>query len=106
MLLSQNDAGRAFEYGIAYTLSRYLPAAIRADAQLQKAVRCFQAADATEQRHILNAARAAVLFLAAHDDRLSDTGCSVYVQSDQMGQQGDVRDVIVHNNKLKTESGR
>lgn len=105
MSLSQNDTGRAFEYGIALSLSNCLPAPIRAGRQIQKAKECFEACSQTEQQNIVAAAREVAAFLAAHDDRLSDTGCSIYLQSDQLGQQGDVRDVIVHNTTLNADIG-
>ncbi len=105
MSLSQNDTGRAFEYGIALSLSNCLPASLQDGLLLQKAKRCFEACSQMEQQNIIAAAREVAAFLAAHDNRLSDTGCSISLQSDQLGQKGDVRDVIVHNKKLNADIG-
>ena len=105
MSVSQNDTGRAFEYGIAVSLSNYLPATLQDGVQLQKAKRCFEVCSSAEQQNIVKAASEVTAFLIAHDNRLSETGCSIYLQSDQLGQQGDVRDIIVHNAKLDSDIG-
>jgi hypothetical protein len=105
MTLSQNDTGRAFEYGIALSLSKTLPAPFQANRQSQTARACFAACSPKEQERIIDAAEEVAMFLAAHDDRLADTNCQVYLQSDQLGQTGDVRDVIVHNTRLNTDIG-
>jgi hypothetical protein len=105
MTLSQNDTGRAFEYGIALSLSQTLPAPFRANRQSQKAKACYEACSLKEQERITDAAEEVSMFLAAVDDRLADTNCYVYLQSDQLGQKGDVRDVIVHNSKLNIDVG-
>ena len=97
MKLSQNDTGRAFEYGIAVAFSEHLPASLKISKQLTLAKECFERCLLDEQRHIVLASKEAVAFLTAHDNRLSDTDCIVYLQSDQRGQVGDVRDVIVEN---------
>jgi hypothetical protein len=105
MSLSQNDMGRAFEYGIAMDLSRYLPATIEPSIQMQKARQCFEGCPPKEQQNMVKAAGEAVAFLVAHDDRLSESHCSIMLQSDQMGKLGDVRDVIVHNDDLNEDIG-
>jgi hypothetical protein len=105
MSLSQNDTGRAFEYGVAVSLSDYLPAPIEDGVQIRRAKRCFDLCDETEQHNIVKAAREVTAFLVAHDVRLSETGCLIRLQSDQLGRQGDVRDIIVHNAKLNDEIG-
>ncbi|HEX8071972.1 MAG TPA: HaeIII family restriction endonuclease [Pyrinomonadaceae bacterium] len=105
MTLSQNDSGRAFEYGLASSLSRHLPAPLRASPTLLTAQRCYRACSVNEQQHINAAADEAALFLIAHDKRLSEKGCSVYLQSDQLGKQGDVRDIVVHNSALNADVG-
>ncbi|NQT83123.1 HaeIII family restriction endonuclease [bacterium] len=105
MRLSQNETGRAFEYGVALSLSKYLPAPIQDGVQIRRAKRCFEVCDETEQHNILRASSEVTAFLAAHDVRLSETGCSIRLQSDQLGRQGDVRDIIVHNAKLNEEIG-
>lgn len=105
MSLSQNDTGRAFEYGVAVSLSDHLPALIEEGPQVRKARACFELCDETEQVHIVQAAREVAAFLAAHDDRLSETSCSIRLQSDQVGREGDVRDIVVHNAELNEDIG-
>jgi len=86
MNLSQNDTGRAFEYGIAIAFSERLPAQLNINNQLNTAKLCFESCSDIEQVNIVKASREVTAFLAAHDIRLSDVGCSVSLQSDQMGQ--------------------
>ncbi len=105
MSLSQNDMGRAFEYSIAMSLSKYLPAPVVENIQIQKAKRCFELCPEHDQNNIVLAASEAMSFLIAHDDRLSENNCRVSLQSDQMGKIGDVRDIIVHNGKLNEDIG-
>jgi len=105
MSLSQNDMGRAFEYGVALGLSERLPASLEDNPKLRNSKLCFERCSRREQENIVKASREAAAFLAAHDTRLSDTGCSIYLQSDQMGREGDVRDVIVRNSSLNEEIG-
>lgn len=97
MSLSQNDSGRALEYGIAVSFNRLLPATIQDSPAIRKAKQCFELSEEKEQKNIALAAHEIAAFLIAHDKRLSDTGCTVMVQSDQKGQVGDVRDVIIKN---------
>lgn len=105
MSLSQNDMGRAFEYGMAESVSKYLPAAIKESIQMLKAKQCFESCPVHEQDNIIKAASEATAFLVAHDDRLSEQDCQISLQSDQAGKFGDVRDVIVHNVNLKEDIG-
>lgn len=105
MSLSQNDSGRAFEYGLASSLARHLPAALRASPILLTARRCYQACAPNEQQRINAASDEVALFLIAHDKRLAETGCAVYLQSDQLGRRGDVRDIIVHNTMQHADVG-
>jgi hypothetical protein len=103
--LSQNDSGRAFEYGIAVSLSRFLNAEIEDSKQVRKAKKCFEDSKEAEQIKIVKASDEIVLFIIAHDKRLTDKNCTIKLQSDQKGQTGDVRDIIVYNSKLKEEIG-
>ncbi len=105
MNLSQNDTGRAFEYGIAFAFAERLPAKITLSSQLKTAMQCFLNCSEVEKFKIVNASREVAAFLSAHDNRLTDSGCFISLQSDQMGQQGDVRDVIIHNLNINQEIG-
>lgn len=105
MSLSQNEMGRAFEYGIAVALSRNLPAPLEDSAPLRNARRCFEICPDIEQEHIVQSSTEVSAFLAAHDTRLAEDSCFVSIQSDQQGQYGDVRDIIVHNTRINEEIG-
>ncbi len=105
MSLSQNDMGRAFEYGVAMSLSHYLIAPIDDNSQLSKAKECFELCPEDEQHNIVKASDESIAFLAVHDTRLSKTNCRIWLQSDQMGRFGDVRDVVVHNSRLNEDIG-
>ena len=105
MSLSQNEMGRAFEYGIAVSISEYLKAPIQDGLQVREARRCFELCAENEQRKIGQAATEATAFLVAHDNRLSEKECFVSIQSDQQGMYGDVRDIIVHNTAIGEEIG-
>jgi hypothetical protein len=105
MSLSQNDMGRAFEYGVAMSLCERLPATFSENIQSETAKHCFEHCSISEQTNIVKAAREVIAFLVAHDVRLADKGCIVYLQSDQMGQRGDVRDIIVHNKVINQDVG-
>jgi hypothetical protein len=102
---SQNDMGRAFEYGIAVSLSDYLPAPIQDSLQVRKARRCFELCSETDQRNIVLASTEATAFITAHDNRLVEDSCFITMQSDQRGQYGDVRDIIVHNTVINADIG-
>ena len=97
--------GHAFEYGIAYNLSKIIHARLKKDERLQKAKECFDRCSKIEQKNITQAATKAAAFLVNNDIRLSDKNCFIYLQSDQKGQIGDVRDVIIHNNTLNEDIG-
>jgi len=105
MSLSQNEMGRAFEYGIAVSLSNYIPAPIEDGVQVRNARRCFEVCPDIEQRHIVLASNEAVSFLIAHDDRLNEDSCYISMQSDQQGQYGDVRDIVIHNTIIRADIG-
>ena len=105
MRLSQNEMGRAFEYGIAVSLSEYLPAPVEDSIQVRNARRCFEQCPEIEQENIVKASTEATAFLVAHDTRLAEDSCYISMQSDQQGQYGDVRDIIVHNTKIKADIG-
>jgi hypothetical protein len=105
MSLSQNDMGRAFEYSIAMSLSKSLPAPIEDNQRVLNARKCFVLAPDNERQNMKLASHEAIAFIIAHDVRLSENNCSISIQSDQAGMYGDVRDVIVHNSKLRQDIG-
>lgn len=93
----QNKTGRAFEYGIAIALSKNLLVSIKDNAPLYNARRCFEFCSNREQERIVKASNEITAFLIAHDTRLIKGTCYIFIQSDQQGEYGDVRDVIIHN---------
>ena len=105
MSLSQNDMGRAFEYGIALSLSKILSLPITENTYILVAKQCFNSSSVLEQQNIIKASNQAVTFLVIHDNRLTKNNCQISLQSDQRGREGDVRDVIVHNNTLNQDVG-
>ena len=104
---TRNDNGRALEYGIAVAFANYLPAALIENPQLVKAKECFELQDDKERKKIVRASQEVASFLCAYDRYLSETGkgSTVTVQSDQMGQKGDVRDIIIYNKKFNKTIG-
>lgn len=105
MSLTQNEMGRAFEYGIALALTEQLQASLISSTHVQTAKRCFDLCPVNEQKNILKASSEAVSFLVNNDNRLSKNTCTISIQSDQQGKLGDVRDVIIHNNTLNVDIG-
>jgi len=106
MSLSQNDLGRAFEYGIVVAMSNIIPAEIIENAQLENSKRCFESCSDIEKRKIVKASSEATAFLVAHDREFSDArGFTIQIQTDQMGGQGDVRDIIIRNKSTGKETG-
>ncbi len=105
MSLSQNDMGRAFEYGIALSLSKNLSSPIVGSTHIRIAEQCFNSSSVLEQQNIIKASKQAVTFLIVRDNRLIKNNCQISLQSDQRGREGDVRDVIVHNNTLNQDVG-
>ncbi len=66
--LSQNDSGRAFEYGIAASFSRLLNAEIQDNKQIRKAQKCFELSESLEQQKIVKASDEIAMFIIAHDN--------------------------------------
>lgn len=97
MPLSQNDMGRAFEYGIAVAMSQRLPAQLLVNGQLETARDCFERCSDNEKQKMVRAATEVAAFLSAHDEHLADNGFNVHIQTDQAGMQGDVRDILIIN---------
>ncbi|MBS1493513.1 MAG: HaeIII family restriction endonuclease [Bacteroidetes bacterium] len=105
MSLSQVTSGRAFEYGIAISFSKFLNASILDNSQIRLAELSFGLCTSQEQSKIVRAADEISLFLIAHDNRLIETQCSISLQSDQTGKNGDVRDILIHNNITHEDVG-
>lgn len=104
---SRNENGRAFEYGIAVSLAGNLPAIITDNSPVRVAKKCFEVQNEKEKKKIVKSANEVTSFLIAHDKYLSEseTNNTITLQSDQMGQQGDVRDMIINSKKFNKEIG-
>jgi hypothetical protein len=105
MSLTQNEMGRAFEYGIAISFMELLTSPLIDSTHVQIAKQCFHTCPVDEQSNILTASKKAATFLVEHDSRLSDNNFNISIQSDQTGKLGDVRDVIIHNTALNADIG-
>lgn len=92
--LSQRDSGKAFEYQLAAELSKFLKIPFLDTPDKTSAELCFLSHSQKEQDKIQRAADEASIFLSCHDKRFTQ-GISVFLQPDQAGKIGDVRDVII-----------
>lgn len=92
--ISQTASGKALEYGLAFQCANLLGASLAQGKPHDHAKKSYGRLPATERRNIDNAAKEAVMFLQAHDSRLSQSE-RVTIQSDMQGQEGDVRDVVL-----------
>ncbi len=97
MPASQNESGRAFEYGLAAALSVQLQSPIEQNGAVERARLCFEGRSLNEQQNISEAARVAGEFLIERDNTLVQCQCSIRIQTDRVGMSGDVRDIIVTN---------
>lgn len=105
MVMSQNDSGRALEFGLAEVLSEKLHAHLIENEQDTKAKGCFERCSANEQKNIRWSTEKAADFLIAHDRRLESDNCVIKLQPDQRGEAGDVRDIIIINRRVNEEIG-
>lgn len=105
MALSQNETGRAFEFGLAQAMSIKLKAGLNIDSSMRVANESFSNSAPTEQDRITKASQAACVFLVNQDTNLRDGEFNVRIQTDQKGMVGDVRDIIVTNIKTQKEIG-
>ena len=94
--MNQTKKGKAFEYALALQLSNILNAPIIASTA-ENAKQCYEICHESESMD--KAAREAAIFLAAYENKLEST-TSVSLQSDRVGQLGDVRDIL-----LRTSTG-
>lgn len=92
--LSQTDSGKAFEYQLAIEFSKFLNIPFLDTPEKTIAELCFLSHTQKEQEKFQRAADEAAVFLSCHDKRFTQ-GISVFLQPDQAGKIGDVRDVII-----------
>lgn len=102
---SQNDMGRAFEFGLARAMSIKLKAGLISDSSMKVANESYIHTAQDEKNRIIKSSQAACDFLHKQDNDLTGNDFTVRIQSDQMGQAGDVRDVIITNKNTHKEIG-
>jgi hypothetical protein len=102
---SQYINGRAFEYGLTIALSENMHLDLTNNHSLKNALDCFLKCSTEEQRNIKLASKEVAKFILSKEFRFSDSNCSVFLQSDQMGEKGDVRDIVLHHSKLDVDIG-
>ena len=98
--INQTQSGRAWEYALASELARLNEFAIERDQAFSNAREAFDSHDAEAQRSMQRAAEAAVAFLYEHDRRLGDAA-GLHLQADRAGQHGDVRDIVLIDQKRR-----
>ena len=95
MPISQSESGKAFEYAIAKAFSKQMNVNIDNNQQYMVAQASFNK-HTDKDRHALKlAAEKSAAFLTGKDSRLKDI-TNIFIQSDQQGGRGDVRDVVLN----------
>ena len=89
--MNQTERGKAFEYALAHQFSEYLDVPL-IEATTEAAKRCYEVCDESESMDI--SAREAAFFLRAYDHNFEQVS-TIRLQSDRVGQQGDVRDILL-----------
>jgi hypothetical protein len=96
--------GKAFEHAVLHCLHRSLGnnqrVALRQTPASLVASKAFESLEPEKQAHLDSAASAGVTMLLAREPRLSEatsqsSELELFLQSDQKGQEGDVRDIVV-----------
>lgn len=91
---NQTGSGKAWEYGLARQFANAAGVAMVVNRPSYQSQTAYDLLPATERQAVDRAANEAMAFLRAHDTRLANAD-RVLIQSDQMGQDGDVRDILV-----------
>ncbi len=103
--MSQVKSGKAFEYGMIWQLENIIKCNIEENKSLNVARSCYLDCTEEEQNNILKASDEILMFLLAHDSRLSGGRYKALLQSDMKGKYGDVRDVIIYDTQRGHEIG-
>jgi len=100
MRVTQTESGKAWEYGLARQCADMLnsTASLVVNAPRNKSQESYDLLPQWERNRIDRAANETVCFLRAHDSRLIHAQ-EVMMQSDQLGAQGDVRDIVINTPK-------
>lgn len=99
------NLGKAYEYALAASLSALTNGSLVESPQLNSAHDNFDRAGTAYQYSMLRSSERAVEFLVANDSILRGHALSIALQTDQQGQAGDVRDILVTNHDTGSEVG-
>ena len=91
---NQTESGKAWEYGLARQFANAAGVAMVVNRPRYQSQTAYDLLPADEKQAVDRAANEAMAFLRAHDTRLSRAN-RILIQSDQVGQDGDVRDILV-----------
>lgn len=96
-MVDQTASGRAWEYALAQEFANTIPSASLSQGGGHKNAQIsYHATSSTTKRELDRAARRAVAFLMQNDSRIALT-TDIEIPSNRRGQQGDVRDHILHS---------
>lgn len=94
---NQTESGKAWEYGLARQFANTTGVAMVVNRPRYQSQTAYDLLPAAERAAVDQAANEALAFLRAHDPRLNNAN-RILIQSDQAGQDGDVRDILVITN--------
>ncbi|MYD46487.1 MAG: HaeIII family restriction endonuclease [Gammaproteobacteria bacterium] len=89
------ESGKAWEYGLAVQFREILNSTLQLTSPRETAQEAYTRQSIAEQTRINKAANEVAVFLAYHDLRILDVE-TIEIQSDQKGELGDVRDILIH----------
>ena len=96
MNITQTASGKSLEYAVALELSKVTGGPLTGNLAVSAPHKAYQ--HSNEQGRLNRAAFKVTEFLIHHDSQLKNA-TAVTLQSDQLGQHGDVRDIIVTTSK-------
>ena len=88
-------SGKAWEYGLAVEFRNVLNTVLRVTPAREQAEEYYTRLSVKERQSIQRAANEVAVFLTYHDIRTLKVQ-SIEIQSDQKGEIGDVRDILIH----------
>ena len=107
-----NNQGRGFEYACLYELynsvKEYRLAEIVHNSSLEAAKRAYNTLTEVEKRTYRKSAKAMIPAIFECEPRIIENDCDIlelYIQQDEEGEKGDVRDIIIARDKLQWEVG-
>ena len=103
--MKQVQSGKALEYGMIVQIEKIINCEIIHNNSLDAARVYYEDSESVERDKISKAAKEAIKFLLSHDSRLRGGDYKAYLQPDEAGKTGDVRDVIIQDVKRNDEIG-